>query len=116
MSDAVVRDLHTEISKLADELKIVDGKIVVAKKQAVAWRDRARNWPAEDRRTLALDLVVFARRLLARAPEATQEAIYLISVMVAELVGGEQQARDLLEQGGVDLQKTRLCWARGLPT
>lgn len=105
MSDAAIRDLHTEITKLADELKIVDGTFVVAKKQAVTWRDRDRNWPAGDRKTLAVDLVVFARRLLQGAPEATQEAIYLISVMLAGLVGGEQQAHDLLEQGGVDLQK-----------
>jgi len=106
MSEAEDRSLHPEVLKLADELKFFDGKIAMAKEQVVAWRDRARAWPAGDRRAFALDLVVLARRLLTQAPEAAREAVYLISVLVAELLGSEVKARDMLEQGGVDAKKS----------
>lgn len=106
MSEAEERTLHPEVQKLADDLKFFDGKIAMAKEQAVAWRDRARAWPAGDRQAFAVDLVILARRLNDRAPGAAREAVFLLAVLVAELAGSEEQARDMLEQGGVDVKKS----------
>lgn len=105
MSEDEGRSLHQAAQKLADDLKVADGKVFMAPDRIEAWLEKVRSWPPAERQPLAIDLVILARRLMAGLGEAGHQALAFISVLVAELLGSVEAAGDLFDKQGVSVDR-----------
>jgi len=98
--------IHGDIQKLAGELTLVGGRVVMSPEVFAAWEQRLDAAPAKERDSLLLGLVALATRFHREADEATAQARTQLMQLAAVLLTPADAEALFLQMGLVDKNRT----------
>ena len=115
MTEIASDSLPAEAAEFAKDVSEVEGILYFPLPKLAAWYERINAIEAEAQARVVAGLVVIAARLERLSPHNSEFAIAQIISLLGALLGDESQARDMLDQAGVDSAKAMAAIGDGQP-
>lgn len=114
MAGSESAQLHPQAQELTTAFKEDGGgRLALPLDELRGWAQRLRGLPEEERKQIALHLVVVAQRLRGLAPDRAEEGILQLVALAAVVLADPARASDLFDQAGLKVDRQKLLGVDG---
>ena len=104
------------VIELGTSFALVDGQPIIPEEKFLAWVPRLDALRGAERTTIATDLVALAARFFNSAPEATEGAVFQLSLLAVRLIDDDANVAQVMQKIGMSTTAAqRLIGAEPVP-